>query len=625
MRPLFLTLLASTALTACGGGDEPPAASEVTVEETEPGAQNQNSVEAETARLDEWFAARFEEQLDFSPITKTTLGRKDEDYDQIDDMSEAAEDRQLAWYRSTVEELEEEFDRDMLTPEAKTSYDLWVYDLEQQEKSLPYRRKAYTFTQMQGPQAFLPNFLINFHAVETDEDMQAYVTRIGGVAKAIGQLQERAQAGLDEGTRPPRFAYDGVIAQSRALITGAPFEGEGEAPLWSDAKAKIAALEEAGTIDAERAETLREETRTALLEEFGPAYEDLIAFIEEDMPNTTELAEGVGSLPDGKNYYEVALQTSTTTDMTPDEVHELGLSEVARIRGEMEAIKDEVGFEGTLQEFFEFMRTDDQFFYPNTDEGREEYLKSAREHLAFIEERLPDFFGILPKAGLTVKRVEAFREEDGGAQHYYPGTPDGSRDGIFYAHLSDMRAMPIPQLEVIAYHEGVPGHHMQISIAQELEGVPEFRTQNFYGSYVEGWALYSEILAKEMGAYDDAYSDFGRLTTEIWRAIRLVLDTGLHSKGWSEEEAVQYFMDNSPAAEGQIRSEVRRYLVWPGQATTYKIGMLKIQELRARAEEALGDDFDVRAFHDTVLGGGALPLDILERRVDEWIADQQAA
>ena len=222
MRALLLTLLASTALSACGGTESPPA--EVTVEETEPGAQNVNSVEAETARLDEWFAARFEEQLDFSPITKTTLGRKDEDYDQIDDLSEAAEDRQLAWYRSTAEELQSEFDRDKLTPEAQTSYDLWVYDLEQQEKSLPYRRKAYTFTQMQGPQAFLPNFLINFHSVETDEDMQAYVTRIGSVARAIGQLQERAQAGLGEGTRPPRFAYEGVIEQSRALITGAPFE-----------------------------------------------------------------------------------------------------------------------------------------------------------------------------------------------------------------------------------------------------------------------------------------------------------------------------------------------------------------------------------------------------------------
>ena len=341
------------------------------------------------------------------------------------------------------------------------------------------------------------------------------------------------------------------------------------------------------------------------------------------MVNADEIATGVWKLPDGRDYYAVQLATSTTTDLSADEVHQLGLDEVARIRAEMETIKAQVGFDGTLEEFFLFMRNDPQFYFPNTDEGREAYIEAASEHLGFINEQLPSFFGLLPKADLVVKRVEAFREQDGAAQHYYPGTPDGSRPGVYYAHLSDMGSMPIPQLEVIAYHEGNPGHHMQISIAQELESVPEFRTQSFFGAYIEGWALYSEILSKEMGAYEDPYSDFGRLTTEIWRAIRLVLDTGLHHKEWNEEEAVAYFMANSPAAEGQIRSEVKRYIVWPGQATSYKIGMLKIQELRARAEEALGDDFDIRGFHDTVLGGGALPLSVLERRVDDWIAANQ--
>jgi len=225
---------------------------------------------------------------------------------------------------------------------------------------------------------------------------------------------------------------------------------------------------------------------------------------------------------------------------------------------------------------------------------------------------------------LIVKRVEAFREQDGAAQHYYPGTPDGSRPGIFYAHLSDMKTMPIPQLEVIAYHEGNPGHHMQISIAQELTGVPEFRTQSFFNAYVEGWALYSELLSKEMGAFKEPYSDFGRLTTEIWRAIRLVVDTGLHDKEWTEEQAVEYFMANSPAAEGQIRSEIQRYIVWPGQATSYKIGMLKILELRQRAKDELGEKFDIAGFHDTVLGGGGLPLNILERRVETWIEAKKA-
>jgi uncharacterized protein (DUF885 family) len=451
------------------------------------------------------------------------------------------------------------------------------------------------------------------------------VTRIGGVSRAVGQALERAKLAAGEGVHAPRFAYEGVKQQAAALIAGAPFDGDGEAPLWADANGKIAALLQAGEIDEATADALRGDVRTALTDSFKPAYEALIAWVDEDIANSPEVSTGVGALPDGEAYYEERLAASTTTAMTADEVHELGLAEVARIRGEMEAIKEAVGFEGTLEDFFTFMREDDQFYYPNTDEGREAYLQAARDHLTFINERLPDYFGLLPKADLIVKRVEAFRERDGGAQHYFPGTPDGSRPGIFYAHLSDMKSMPIPQLEVIAYHEGNPGHHMQNSIAQEVEGLPEFRNQANFTAYGEGWALYSELLSKEMGAYADPYSDFGRLTTEIWRAIRLVVDTGLHAKGWTEQEAIDYFTANSPAAAGQIKSEVQRYIVIPGQATAYKVGMLKIQQLRAKAEAELGDDFDIRGFHDTVLSGGALPLAVLERRIDGWIAAKKAA
>jgi uncharacterized protein (DUF885 family) len=334
------------------------------------------------------------------------------------------------------------------------------------------------------------------------------------------------------------------------------------------------------------------------------------------------VATGVWKLPDGRAFYEERLAAQTTTDMTADRIHELGLSEVTRISAEMEAIKTEVGFDGSLQEFFTFVREDPRFYYPNTDAGREAYLDTARKHLDFIEQRLPAYFGLLPKAELTVKRVEAFREQPGAAQHYVRGAPDGSRPAIYYAHLIDMGAMPIPLMEVIAYHEGSPGHHLQISVAQELTGIPMFRTQAGFTAYSEGWGLYAERLAKEMGAYADPYSDFGRLTSEIWRAIRLVVDTGLHAKGWTEEQAVEYFMAHSSTSEGQIRAEVKRYIVMPGQATAYKIGMLEILELRARAEAALGDRFDIREFHDTVIGGGALPLSILERRVDEWIGAQ---
>ena len=531
----------------------------------------------------------------------------------------------LAWRRAAVAEMENEFDYDRLTPEGKISYDIYAYQLEEAERSLPFRRRGYVFHQMSGPHTNLPNFLINFHSVDTAEDMDAYITRIGGVSRALGQALERAELAASEGVRAPYFAYDMVINQAKALTAGAPFEGEGEAPLWADAQAKIAKLLEDDAIDEEQAEIMRGDARDALVAEFKPAYDALIAWLEEDRANVADQASGASSLPDGEAFYNERLANYTTTELTADEIHQIGLDEVVRLRGEMETIKEQVGFEGTLEEFFVFLREDDQFYFPNTDEGRQAYIDAAEEYLGYINERLPEYFGVLPKADLIVKRVEAFRERDGGAQHYFSGTPDGSRPGIYYAHLSDMRSMPIPQLEVIAYHEGNPGHHMQISIGQELTGVPEFRTQAGFSVFSEGWGLYSELLAKEMGAYEDPYSDFGRLTSEIWRAIRLVVDTGLHSKGWSEEEAVQYFMANSSAAEGQIRSEVRRYLVIPGQATSYKIGMLKILELRAKAEVELGDAFDIRGFHDTVIGGGAMPLSVLERRIDDWVASQKSS
>ena len=625
MRLTIALLMSAAMLAGCGeqtAVKEPAAGAAVSAEAGS--APSTEEIAAETARLNEWFDAKFEEELDFSPIQRTFLGDK-KDYDKIDDLSEEAQDERLEWQRQTVEELKANFDRAKLTPEAQTSYDVWIYQYERAASADKFRRNDYVFTQMQGPQAFLAQFLIAFHKVEEPSDMEAYITRIGGGARALGQLLESAKLNAEAGSRPPLFAYEGVLEQSRALITGAPFEGEGDSPVWADAKGKIAALLDAGEIDQAKADELEAAARTALIEEWAPAYQELIDWFEEAKVNADEVATGVGKNPNGAAYYADRLAASTTTDMTPEEVHQLGLSEVARIKGEMEAIKEQVGFDGTLQEFFVFVRDDPQFYYPNTDEGRQAYIDAATEHLDFIGEKLPEYFGILPKADLVVKRVEPFREQDGAAQHYFPGTPDGSRPGVYYAHLSDMSMMPIPQLEVIAYHEGNPGHHMQISIAQELTSVPTFRTQAGFTAYSEGWGLYSELLAKEMSAYEDPYSDFGRLTTEIWRAIRLVLDTGFHYKGWTEEEGVQYFMENSPAAEGQIRSEVQRYIVWPGQATAYKIGMLKILELREAAKAELGDKFDIQGFHDTVLGGGALPLDILERRVDEWVETQKAS
>jgi uncharacterized protein (DUF885 family) len=575
-------------------------------------------------RLDAWFAARFEEELDFSPMTRTQLGDK-KDYDKFDDASEAAEDAQLAWRKASVDELKSTFDYAKLGPEARTSWDVWVYQYEEAAAAQRFRSSRFLFNQMQGVQAFLPSFLINYHRVDEPADMDAWIARVGGVSRHMNQLVDRAEKYAAGGVRPPRFAYEGVIEQASAVIAGAPFGGEGDAPLYADAKAKIAALEKAGKIDAARAAALTEAAAGALKGELQPAYQRLIAFVEKDLPNTDAVATGVHRLPDGAAYYAERLARYTTTDMSAEQIHEFGLAEVARIHAEMEKYKETAGFKGSLQELFRYMREDDRFYFPDTDAGREAYLQSARDHYDFVRAKLPEYFGLLPRAPLEVRRVEAFREQKGGAQHYYPSSPDGSRPGVYYAHLADMRAMPKHQLEVVAYHEGIPGHHMQIAIAQELGNVPTFRTQAGFTAYIEGWALYSELLANEMGAYDDPYSQIGRLSSELWRAIRLVVDTGVHAKGWTEQQALDYFIANSPSAEGAIRSEIRRYLVIPGQATAYKIGMQRILDLREEARAALGAKFDIRAFHDVVLGGGSLPLPVLERRVDEWVERTKAA
>lgn len=575
---------------------------------------------SESDRLVEWLNQQYEVQLTYSPMSFTYQGRK-EMYDQINDMSEAGQDKYLAWREQSVNEMKSSFDYEQLADNAKISYDLWDYQYQQSLLMLPYRRKSYVFTQMQGAHTSLPNFLINFHKVDNESDMNAYIKRIEGVSRAMQQLLTRAKLGAEEGVRPPQFAYEVVIDEAKKLISGQPFDSnsDDDAPLWSDVKNKVAALEKSGELNHVKAETLKARAKVALLDKFKPAYQGLIDWFSADMANADKVAKGVGQLDDGEDYYNAALKMRTTIDLSADQIHNIGLQEVERIRGEMELIKNKVGFEGDLQEFFTYVKTDPQFFYDNTDEGRQAYIDDSTAYVDYIKEKLPKYFGILPKADLVVKRVEAFREQDGAPQHYNSSSPDGKRPGVYYAHLSDMKAMPKVEMEAVAYHEALPGHHMQIAIAQELTGVPKFRTQAGFTAYQEGWGLYAERLAKEMGAYENPYQDLGRLSAEMWRAIRLVVDTGIHSKGWSEQQAVDFFKQNSPIADGQIRAEVRRYIVWPGQATAYKIGMIKILDLREKAKNALGDKFDIREFHDKVLGGGAVPLLMLERIIDQWI------
>lgn len=575
--------------------------------------------------LTQWLDSQYEEELQFSPIQLTFLGRKERN-NEIDEFTFEAHKEQVEWKTNAAKTMAELFDYASLSDDERLSFDLWQFQAKKMADSVEFFHNGLTFDQMNGIQNFVPTFLINFHSVDSVEDMRAYISRIKAVAPRMREALVNAQTSSDKGVITPGFALDGVITQTQAIITGQPFEtvASKDSDLWSDVQSEVAKLQEQELIDAQMAASLLADARSALVNDLQPAYRNIISWAENEKDKAPKISTGIGNQSNGAAYYKYRLGTQTTTSLTADEIHEIGLSEVKRLRAEMMRIIEQVNFDGDLAAFFVHVRDAEWNYYPDTDEGRKAYIADATAAIDNIKSKLPEVFGLMPKADLLVKRVEPFRERDGAAQHYYPGTPDGSRPGIYYAHLSDMSAMPKNQLEVIAYHEGLPGHHMQLSIAQELTGIPVFRTQANFTAYTEGWGLYSEFLAKEIsGTYKDPYQDFGRLTAEAWRAIRLVVDTGLHAKGWTEQEAVDYFAANSPEPLESVVSEIQRYIVMPGQATAYKIGMLKILELRRKATAALGDKFDLGKFHDAILGGGALPLSLLERKIDSWIEVQK--
>lgn len=589
---------------------------------TKPAGPTAAEIARSSADLTTFLDAEYEKQLQFSPEELTSQGRKDQ-YGLLDDRSEAAADKELAWYKQSVADMEAKFKPEMLSEDAKLSYEIWEENLKRAEVSAKWRRNRYVFARGNAATG-IPNLLINQHRVDEKSDMAAYVARVGLIDEAMDQLLVRAKAAQADGVHMPDFTYDQSLSEIKRITTGAPFDKGKDSALFADGKAKIAKLLADKKITADEGKAFEKQLSDVMTQQMKPSYDRVAAFITADEPNAQKPdKQGALALPGAPDFYNDMLYLSTTTHMTADEIHELGKAEVARIRGEMEKVKETAGFKGTLEEFFVFMRTNKKFLLPNNDDGANQYLKLADGYLAGMKKKLPEYFGILPKADLIVKRVEPFREQPGGAQHYMRGTPDGSRPGIFYAHLSDMNAMPTYQLENIAYHEGLPGHHMQISIMQELTGVPRFRTQNGYSAFSEGWGLYSEALAKEMGFDSDPYNDFGRLSGEIWRAIRLVVDTGIHSKGWTAQQAEDYFKANSAQPEAAIKSEVERYILGPGQATSYKIGMITIQKLRDEAKAALGKKFDYRTFHDAVLDGGGLPLPVLEAKIHRWIDAQK--
>ena len=608
MRVLFGAALA-TLLVACGP--------------TAPVAPSATEIAAESKKLTDYLNAAYEEELAMNPLQLTSMGRK-EKYDELGDFSEADQLKQLEWRRQSVADMKAQISRDKLNDDAKTSWDIWDLELARAELRQKWLRYSYVFG-YGGPHTDLPNFLLTYHKVDTPADMDALIARIGKLGSALDQSTERAKLAAADGIRTPKFGYERTASEAKNIITGAPFEAGEDSPLWAYVNEKIGFLLASDRANDAQAAAWKAAAETALKEQVKPAYERLIAWLDADMVNAQSGKVGALTLPKGADWYNAALELQTTTKMTADEIHELGLSEVKRIHAEMEAIRETVGFKGDLKAFFEFMRTDKQFYLPDTDAGRAAYLKTAEGYLDAMKVKLPEYFGRLPKAPLIVKRVEAFREVRGGAAHYFSPTPDGKQPGIFYAHLSDMSAVSLWALESLAYHEGVPGHHMQIAIQNELTDIPVFRTQYGYSAFAEGWGLYAEELGKEMGMFTDPYNDFGRLNSELWRAVRLVLDTGLHAKGWTEDEAVAWAMANSARPESSIKSEVKRFLLNPAQATTYKIGMIAIQKLRDEARAELGDTFDWKRFHDTVIGGGSMPLPILEQRVRTWIAEQKKA
>lgn len=612
ITPHTLILAAVLTLGACAPSSDAPSpkVSDVTASE----ASNKN-VSNENARLDEWFEAQFMESVRAYPQRLTSLGM-DERQDEWNDPSRSYSLEQLDKSRDALEEMRKTFDFDALDANHQLSYRLFEKNVKDSIEGRKWWDHGYTYSQMRGAHSSLPTFLLNNHKIKTVEDAENYVTRLETIDQPLDEHTRQAKAKFEKGIAPPKFVYDFVIESSQNIMSGLPIDDSDDLNLLlSDFKTKVDKIE----IDDDTRAALFERASKAVLNNLAPAYERIIAEMTRQKDSATA-DDGAWKLPDGGDYYAWRLGLMTTTDMSANAIHDLGLAEVDRIHSEMRAIMKKVEYEGTLQEFFEFTRTDKQFFKPETKAGQDEYLKEATIFIDDMKVRLPEVFNKLPKAKLEVRKVEAFREKAAGKAFYNRPAPDGTRPGIYYANLYRMDAMPIYQMEALAYHEGVPGHHMQLSISQELEGVPSFRKYGRFTAYSEGWGLYSEYLPKEMGLYEDPYSDFGRLAMELWRAGRLVVDTGLHSKKWTRQEATDYLISNTPNPESDCLKAIERYIVMPGQATAYKIGMNKILELRENAKTELGEAFDIRDFHDAILATGPVPLNIMEEQVDAYVA-----
>ncbi|MBT6081859.1 MAG: DUF885 domain-containing protein [Polaribacter sp.] len=577
----------------------------------------ENEITAESKKVNAFFEKSFEEQVDLSPEVQTRLGIK-KDYDKLDNDSPEADAKKLALQKKELIWLTDSVNVEALSKEALLSYKLFKKKVENNIADYKYRLYNYPVNQMFGAQSGKPAFLINMHRIDDISDANAYISRLNEFNKYFTQLIKNLEAREAAGIVPPKFVFNKVIEDSENILKGKPFDNaDKKSTLLKDFSEKVSNLD----IDTKTKSNLETLAKQALLTSVKPAYNSLISFIKKQKERANS-DHGAWKFPDGKAFYNNALKRTTTTDLTANEIHEIGLSEVARIHKEMNIIRNKVGFKGTLQDFFQFMKTDKQFYYKADKQGKAAYLKKAVNLIDSMETRLDEIFITKPKASIIVKAVESFREKSAGKAFYNRPAADGSRPGIYYANLYDMESMPIYQMEALAYHEGIPGHHMQLAIQQELKEVPLFRKFGGYTAYTEGWGLYSEFIPKEMGFYVDPYSDFGRLAMELWRACRLVVDTGIHAKKWTREEGIAYYTENTPNAELDVIKMVERHIVMPSQATAYKIGMLKILELRTKAKNALGDQFDIRDFHEVVIAQGAIPLNILEEFVNDYITSK---
>jgi len=573
--------------------------------------------EAEVKKARQFFESVFQDNVLESPEFQASLGYKS-NYDKWDDITWQASRQRAYRAKDDLAYLEKNIDFDKLDESSKISYRLMVKRLQRTIDNDNFIFHNYLITHRGGKHSSIPSFLINYHRIDEEQDVKDYISRLRNVEPLMDDLILQLKLRQDVKKVAPAFVFPQAIKTSENIISGYPFEEtKKQNVIYEDFMKKLNALE---MTDAMKLR-YQSEMEAVLVTIVNYSYRKLIDFLKEQQ-KLADNNHGVWKFDDGAEYYQHTLDGYTTLGLTAEEIHAIGLSEVERIHGEIYEIMEKVNFEGTLQEFFDFMREDDQFYYPEGPKGRQMYLDQVQVVVDTLSNRIEELFYGLPSIPLQVKAVEAYREASAGIAFYQRGQADGSRPGTYYANLYRMRDMPIYKLENLAYHEAIPGHHMQISIQLEVEDMPSFRKYGGYSVFAEGWALYSETLPKEIGLYKDPYSDFGRLSGELWRACRLVVDTGVHHYKWTREEGIDYYMNNTANPEGDCIGMVERHIVWPGQAVSYKIGMIKVQELRAYAEKELGNEFSLQAFHDVVLRNGSVTMDILEDIVYSWVDSQ---